>query len=210
VTRWDELAQLVAKFKIEDSEPKPDDPFSNGGLMDLAITLDHAETACWLASRPENDANLADDLDEVARLLECAADLLDDAVKPEHQVNSYRLWRELEPVPSGTGDDVCDKAVADLRRLAAAARNAHRQRGRGHSRDSSLAAAVKILMDYWVSLGREFKVGEWIDGEPKSIGAVFVRDAMKIIAPHHRLRGLQPTMRLLSGNRGSNRPITDK
>lgn len=103
----------------------------------------------------------------------------------------------------GDEDQTCAKIVADLRNTAAAARRAHRQRGRGQHRDHRLEAAVKILMNYWeLTLGREFRVGEWIEGEPKNEGAAaFVKDAMQIIAPHHRLRGLQPTMRYLSGNK---------
>ena len=160
MTRWDEVTRLAAQFKIEDSEPEPDDPFGEGGIGNLSIALNHAETAYELASFPENDSDYPDDLDEVARSLECAADLLDDAVKPEHQINSYRLERELDPKFELEG--LCDKTVADLRSLATTARRAHRQRGRGQHRNHRLEAAVKVLMNYWEgTLGRKFTVGAW-------------------------------------------------
>lgn len=86
-----DIARLAAKFKIEDTEPDPDDPFSDVGIWGLVNALDHAATAYEIAGFPENDSDYADDLDEVAGLLEGAARLLDRYERREHEVNSYRL-----------------------------------------------------------------------------------------------------------------------
>jgi hypothetical protein len=210
VTHPADVARLVAKFKIEDGEPEPDDPFSEGGLMDLSLTLDRAAMAHEVANFPEHDDNVPDDLDEVAELLDRAAGLLDDAVKPEHRFNSYRLERRLDPKFEREG--LGNKIVADLRNIAAAACLAHRERGPGHPRDRRLEAAVKVLMGYWRGThDGKFAVGTWPKGRPKrGSPADFVIDALDIALPGIDLRGLKRMMQDLSGNRGSTRPNTGK
>jgi len=160
---------------------------------DLSSILEHVDMVYEVAGYSVNMSDI-DDLDKVAHSLDQVTGLLDNS-REENIYNRYRLTLELgSDDPFGAAE--CDQLVTDLTKIAAAARRAHREKGPGQPRDRRLTQVVEILVDYWATgLGREFHVGEWPGGQPKrGGGADFVKDVVKLIDPHNRLRGLKRIM----------------